>query len=205
MTLHRREFLVFALVCASGVPAHAQADVVGIWSAQVRTKGGLGAQMTFTADGKVTSTFGALVDFNYEIDGSKLKLSQLNPKEPAPPPFSQEFSVEGNKLSINQPGKDPDVMSRVGMPIPGVHPIVGDWRYVASNSMHGLVRYSRAGVMQYSLPFQTHSGTYRAQGHELHIAFENQPPLALTSKREGDVLTTTDPKGKQIVFVKFTH
>jgi hypothetical protein len=205
MTLGRREFLVLALVCASGIPASAQTDVIGIWSARARTKGGLGAQMIFTADGQVTSTFGALVDFKYEIEDGKLMLSQVNPKEPAPPPFTQEFSVDGDKLSIKQPGKEPYVMSRVGTPYAGAHPIVGDWRYVAANGMPGLVRYSRGGVMQYSFPFLTHKGTYRAQGTDLHIQFEGKPPLLLATRREGDVLTTSDPNGKQIVFIRFEH
>jgi hypothetical protein len=39
----------------------------------------------------------------------------------------------------------------------------------------------------------------------LHIQFDGKPPLALTIKRDGDVLTTTDRNGKDIRFVKFNY
>ena len=39
----------------------------------------------------------------------------------------------------------------------------------------------------------------------MHIQFVGVPPIALTIKRDGDVLTTTDHNGKDLRFVKFDY
>jgi hypothetical protein len=207
--MQRRAFLAFALLCLGGRRAFATQttdDLTGIWSAQVRTKGGLGAQMTFTAAGDITSTFGALVDFKYEIDGSRLKLTSLNPNDPQPPtPVIQDFTIDGDTLRVVTGGGAAQVMTRVGAPYGDAHPIIGDWTFTHSTGQPAWTRYARSGITQLTIPFQTIKGTYRVADGMLHIQFDGKPPLALTIKRDGDVLTTTDRNGKDIRFVKFNY
>ena len=78
VNIERRAFVALGLLWLSGVRAHASTDLTGIWSAVVRTRGGLGAQMIFTAT-EAISTFGALVDFNYKIDGTLIKMTSMEP------------------------------------------------------------------------------------------------------------------------------
>jgi len=197
--------VALALICLGAAPAAAADDVTGIWSAQIRTRGGLGAQMTFTA-GQVTSTFGALVDFKYEIDGNRIKMTSLSPHDPKPAAImTQEFAIDADKMTVTMAGGQPQLMTRVGAPYPDAHPIVGDWSFTHQTGQPALTRYARSGVMQLTVPFQTFKGPYRIENGAARIEFEGLAPLTLKIKRDGDVLTTTDPKGKDISFAKFEH
>src|SRR5438874_10649983 len=96
----RKQILVLSAV-ALGVLAPALADdsVVGIWSQVSRTKGGLGSQWVFTKEGTCTYTFGALVDFKYEIEGNRLKMTLL--QSGANEVSTEEILIEGDTLTEN--------------------------------------------------------------------------------------------------------
>jgi hypothetical protein len=183
--MQRGALLAFALMCLGEGRTVAADELTGIWSAEVRTRGGLGAQMTFTAT-EVTSTFGALVDVKYEIDG-------------------KEFTIDGDKMTVSRPGMQPQMMTRVGAPYGGAPPIIGDWSFTHYTGQPAVQRFSRNGTTQLTVPFQTTKGPYRTEDGTLHIQFEGKPPLVLKFKREGNVLTTTDSNGKEIRFVKFEY
>lgn len=205
VNVERRALVALGLLWLGGVRASAAPDVTGLWSAAVRTRGGLGAQMAFTAT-DVTSTFGALVDFKYEIEGPRLKMASMEAREPTPPEAAaREFTIEADKLMIMIEGKTAQIMTRVGLPHPGAHPIVGDWTHMHYTGVPAVQRFSRNGITQLSVPFRTHSGPYRLENDTAHIQFTGMPALALTLKREGDVLTTRDAQGKDIRFVKFEY
>jgi hypothetical protein len=183
MNIQRGALLAFALICLGGGQTFAADDLPGIRSAQVRTRGGLGAQMTFTAT-EVTSTFGALVDIKYEIDG-------------------KEFTIDGDKMTVTRPGMQSQIMTRVGAPYRNAHPVIGNWSFTHYTGQPALQRFSRNGTTQLSVPFQTTRGSYRIENDTLQ--FDGTPPLVLKIKREGNVLTTTDSNGKETRFVKFEY
>ena len=56
----------------SGFSWVSESQIVGKWASDARSKGGLGARYNFTKDGVVMSSFGALVDFDYQIEGQTL-------------------------------------------------------------------------------------------------------------------------------------
>jgi len=205
VNMERRALVALGLLWLSGVRADASPDVTGLWSAAVRTRGGLGAQMAFTAT-EVTSTFGALVDFKYEIDGTKLKMASVDARESAPAEAAaQEFKIEGNTLTTTAEGKPAQIMTRVGSSHPGAHPIIGDWTYLHYTGVPAVQRFSRNGIMQLSVPFQTRRGNYQLENNMARIQFAGLPALALTIKREGSVLTTSDAQGKEIRYAKFDY
>src|SRR5262245_36736220 len=102
--MQRRALVALGMLWLGGVRAFAAVDVTGIWSAAVRTRGGLGAQMMFTATDAI-STFGALVDFKYVLDGTLIKMTSMQPRDQAPAEtISQEFKIEGDKMTLIFPG-----------------------------------------------------------------------------------------------------
>lgn len=206
MDIQRRAILALATICLAGFHAGAEEDLTGIWSAEQRTKGGLGAQIVFTPT-EAVSTFGALIDLKYEIDGNLFKLIYLTPS--APPSeklIGREFTIEGDKLTIAQGDAGPPlVMTRVGPPHLGAHPIVGDWTYPHPAGAPALQRFSRSGAAQLSVVMQTVRGPYSVANDTLEMRFEGRPPVTLTIKREGNILITTDAKGRVIRHVKFEY
>jgi hypothetical protein len=205
VNLERRALVALGMLWLGGVRAFAAVDVTGIWSAAVRTRGGLGAQMTFTAT-DATSTFGALVDFKYELDGAMIKMTSMEPREQSPAEtISQEFKIEGDKMTLIFPGGPPQVMTRLGAPYRDAHPIIGDWTYMHPAGVHAVQRFSRKGITQLSVAAKTFKGPYRIEDGTMHIEFDGMPAVALTVKREGDVLTTRDDKSKESRFIKFEY
>src|SRR5258705_11785924 len=97
-----RLLFLSCLILLSSLPAVADDDLVGIWSSSSRTKGGLGPQWIFKKDGNLSHTFGALVDFKYEVNGSQIKMTLLAPDRSATSEVStQEFSIDGDMLTEN--------------------------------------------------------------------------------------------------------
>lgn len=205
-TLTRLLFLS-CLALLSTFPAVADDDVVGIWSSSSRTKGGLGQQWIFSKDGNVTHTFGALVDFKYELNGSQIKMTLLAPDRSLTKEIStQEFSIDGDTLTEHP--RTPDrkqTMRRTGKTYKGVHPIVGEWTYKHYTGGPALMRYSHAGVVQLNVPFQTLTGTYRTNHGTLFITPRDQQPTTYKFKREKDSLALTDGEGRESKFFRFEY
>src|SRR5438445_739713 len=99
MNTRKRIILLGVLFLAVSVPAFADDSVVGIWSQVSRTKGGLGSQWVFTKEGTCTYTFGALVDFKYEIEGNRVKMTLL--QSGANEVSTEEILIEGDTLTEN--------------------------------------------------------------------------------------------------------
>lgn len=202
-----RVVLVSCLTLLNTFSAVADDGVAGIWSSSSRTKGSLGAQWIFTMDGKVTHTFGALVDFKYEVNGSQIKMTLLAPdrvvtKEVA----TQEFSIDGDTLTENP--RTPDrqqIMKRTGKPYMDAHPIIGEWTYKHYTGVPALMRYSRAGVVQLSVPLKTLTGTYRTDQGTLSITSSDQQPASYKFRRERDCLILTDREGRESKFLRFEY
>lgn len=204
VNIERRALIALGLLWLSDVRASAAIDLTGLWSAQVRTRGGLGSQMTFTATDLI-STFGALVDFKYEINGNLIKMTSMAPGETPPATLGQEFKIDSDKLTFVHASGTSQVMTRVGAPHRDAHPIVGDWAFLHQTGVPAVQRFSRNGITQLSVPFKTNKGPYRLEDDTMHVQFEGMPALALKVKREGNLLTTQDSQGREIRYVKFEY
>lgn len=204
--LGRAVILIF-LASLSACPAIADDGFVGIWSSSSRTKGGLGPQWIFSKDGRATHTFGALVDFKYEINGSQIKQVLLGPDRAETKEVSvTEFLIDGDTLTMNP--RTPDrkqVMKRVGKPNKDAHSIVGEWTYKHYTGGPAQMRYSRSGVAQLTVPFQTLTGTYRATQATLSITLHDQQPMNFKFRRESDFLVLTDGNMKESKYQRFDY
>jgi hypothetical protein len=160
--------------------------IVGKWAAVARTKGGLGARFNFQGNGIVTSSFGALVDFDYRIEGKVIKMNLRGDKDRVD---SIPFGIVGDKLILNP--ADPDKrqeMTRSAVTIAKAHPIVGIWSYKHYTGGMATMQYTTKGLAQLSVPFDTLSGAYKVQGQELQIDFDGKPSSKRKIYLEGNSL-----------------
>src|SRR4030066_868155 len=204
MKVHGRALLLICLAFISACHAVTDDSVVGIWSSASRTKGGLGSQWIFAKDGNVTHTFGALVDFKYEVNGSQIKMILLAPDHSVSKEVAVvEFLIDGDTLIVNpQIPERKQVMKRDGEPYKDAPPIVGDWTYTHYTGGPALMRYSRAGIVQLSVPIQTHTGTYKINQGTLAIALRDQKPVHSKYRREKDSLVLTDGEATERKYLK---
>jgi hypothetical protein len=203
----RRVALLTCFAIFYAPPSIADDGIVGIWSSSSRSKGGLGPQWIFSKDGIATHTFGALVDFKYEVNGSQIKMVLLDPNHSATKEVSvSEFSIDGDSLTVNP--REPDrkkVMKRVGKENKGAHPIVGEWTYSHYTGGPAYMRYSRSGIVQLSVPFQTLTGTYHTDQATLAITLRDQQPVKYKFRREKDFLLLTDREAKEGKYLRFEY
>lgn len=192
------------LICST---SYASDDIAGMWSSQSRTKGGLGSQWVLSNDGEATYTFGALVDFRYEVKGNKITMTLLDSGQVVTKEVSvDEFKIEGDTLTINP--NDPNkkqAMKRVGQQYPGANPIVGEWAYKHYTGGPAYMRYSRAGVVELSVPFQSFPGKYRISKNVITFELQDKKPINSKFHHENMVLTITDNGGKDSKFTRFDY
>jgi hypothetical protein len=179
-----------------------------MWSSTSREPGGLGSQLTFAQNGDVTHTFGVLSDFKYEIDGSQIKLMQLNPdRSPVDEASSQEFSIKGDTLTLNPRSPDQrQIMMRVGKRYKGAHPIVGAWTYTHQTGNPAVMKYSRDGTGLLSVPFRTLTGLYDVNQSKLSVTFQGKK-TAFSDFRlpDSDHLILTNPEAKESGYLRFEY
>jgi hypothetical protein len=207
MNVHRRVFLALALTLASVTGASAADDLTGIWSAQTRSKGGLGFQWVFSDNGKVALTFGALVDFKYMTNADTITLTPATGAPATGEVMTEPFAIDGNRMMQIQPPGVETHLERRGPSYPGAHPIVGDWTYPHPSGPTALARYSREGVFQLSVPFKTLEGTYRITGNLLEVELPERGPMTFEVKRDGRTLVLTERGGnnKVTMYTKFEY
>lgn len=208
MSSHVRTLLLALLLLSGSWPTFGDDNiVVGIWSSASRTKGGLGQQWVFTKEGNVSFTFGALVDFKYEIKGNQIAMTLLGPDRSVTKEVSvQDFSIDGDTLTVNPNTPDrKQVMKRVGKSHKGAHPIVGDWTYTHYTGGPALMRYSRDGTVQLSVPFQTTTGTYHIDQSILTTSLGDQQSVSSKFRREKSALVIVDGEAKERRYLQFEY
>ena len=185
--------LIFAINLLPA-PAYSQDEIIGIWSASNRTKGGLGSQWTFFRNGNVSLTFGALVDFKYEIQNNYILMHMSKDKI-----VKEEFTISGDTLTIkSEEYKEPKVMKRAGIPADTKQPLIGNWTYPHYTGQTAFMRYTSHGLAQLSVPFIVESGTYSSEGNRIVIRLHNKEPRTYLFTRNNMKLSLKDSKTKEI-------
>ena len=114
--------------------------------------------------------------------------------------------MDGDTLTENPLTPDrKQVMMRTGKPYKDAQPIIGEWTYKHYTGGPALMRYSRAGVVQLSVPFQTLTGTYRTNQGTLTITLGDQKTVSYKFKRDRDFLVLADGEGKESKFLRFKY
>lgn len=186
--------LIICLLNILSAPAFSAENITGIWSATERTKGGLGSQWIFFENGDISLTFGALVDFKYEIKDNFI-FTHLDEEKI----IKEEFKISGVKLTIkNEESAESKVMTWAGIPADIKQPLIGDWTYPHYTGQTALMRYTRGGLAQLSVPFVVENGTYSIQGNKVVITFRNKEPRAYLFTRNEKELSLKDSTTNEV-------
>jgi hypothetical protein len=192
----------FLVVSLSGLSSASDpSEIVGKWASAVRTKGGLGTRYNFEESGVVSSSFGALVDFDYRIEGQSVKTTLKGDKEQTD---STPFEIRGDKLILNP--SDPDKrqeMTRTAVTAANAHPIVGIWSFKHYTGGMATMQYTTTGLAQLSVPFDSLRGRFKRQGEVLQIDFDGMPSFKRKFRLEDDhLLFLADDQNKQEEYLR---
>jgi hypothetical protein len=156
-------------------PSTLQSSLIGTWAADARTKGGLGAALLFADDQSVTSTFGALVDFSYELRDGVLRTTFTDEKG-NPSTTSRVVRLAGDTLELESDDSDPAKrvnMARVGLPIDGGHSILGTWRFQHYTGVPATWQYTSTGLALLSVLFTTKRGKFAVKNGSMTISWDD--------------------------------
>jgi len=189
--------IALLLICLINIlpsPVCSEENITGIWSATNRTKGGLGSQWTFFEGGDVSLTFGALVDFKYEIKNNFILMHISEDKI-----TKEEFTISEGTLTIkSEDSQKPMVMKWAGAPAETNHPLIGNWTYQHYTGQTALKRYTSHGLAQLSVPFIVENGTYSIQGNQVVIMLRNKEPRTYFFTRNNKQLSLKDSKTNEV-------
>jgi hypothetical protein len=182
----KRLLLAVLLALSIGKAETNESQIAGKWAADSRTKGGLGAMLIFAGDGTVTSTFGAIVDFKYQVEGQKIKMTFSDKNEQVTEPYE----IVGDKLIANPADpKKREERTRIGAAKSGAPSIAGLWTFKHYTGGMATIEYRSGGLGQLCVPMMTLKGRYKLQGQELRMEFEGKPTSDRKIQLSGDHLS----------------
>ena len=181
--------LLLPLVAAvSPTLVSADQGLRGVWASVVRSDGGFGSQWLINPPSTITYRFGALIDFEYEIDGNRIRTILYDDSNDGL--TVQRFTIEGNLLTLydDEAGSD-QYMTRVGVPEPERHPIIGVWSFFHYSGAVAVMRYGTGGNAQLSVPLESLTGSYSLSGNQIEIALSGREIYRGNIELDGDILT----------------
>jgi len=181
--------LVLTLVAAAcPTPMFADQGLIGVWSSAVRSDGGFGSQWIVNPPSTITYRFGALIDFDYEIDGNRIRTTLYDDSNGGL--TIQRFTIDSNSFTLHGGEAESDqYMTRVGVPDPEHHPIVGVWSFVHYTGAVALMRYGTGGNGQLSVPLESLTGSYLLSGNQIEIVFSGREIYRGNIEVDADTLT----------------
>jgi len=183
MTLVRTLLLVLPLLMQAG----AAPGLVGRWDVVTRSRGGIGAWLTFAANGSCAQTTGAMVDGTWQLSGDRLTRAVVATPEGKVETETFSMAMEGDALRLG-PGTERPAMTRVGQPTSGAPPIVGVWKWAHPAGGTAFEDYQSDGRYLFRLPIKTDPCQWAADGGELRLTTRGET-RAFQWRLAGNVMT----------------
>ena len=180
--------------------AQDSSKLVGRWYSEQRSRGGIGAVLELRADGTVSYSPAAIVEYAYSFDGQKLVLRYTDPvKGPQPDDVVEvvNLSASNLKLRIGGPAQPVTDWSRVGNSENAGRPLLGHWtapRDVGGKKVTQNWRFWDTGKALFTIPLSTETGTYRVQKGTMTMKVAGNPSLDGPYSLDGDILTVPGVK-----------
>ena len=193
-----KPYALFAIVVAVAISptvSIGENSLLGEWLSVQRSTGGLGSTKSYSREGVVTGTYGALVDFTYKVAGGKLTLSFSG--EPA---VVQNFQIEGSKLILtDSSGRKQELNRLSGNAESG---IVGQWTGDYYTGQKQILHFTDSGNLYLSVPMVSTKGSYEINGDLLTESFEGKGKKEWKWVIKDNVLTLTDAAGKSETYMR---
>jgi len=163
--------------------------MVGLWESTSTSRGGIGGNIEFKADGSFVSAVTVLVDLRYEAKNGKIYIGK-NRGEPVSYEAGAGFKVDNTALVLVGPNGQEEVRKRLGPA--RANSIVGKYKYRHYTGAMAYEQYTADGIMQFRLPMQSTRGCYRVAGNEIRVVSLHQDAKILRYKLSADRLVLTD-------------
>jgi len=162
--------------------------------------------LLFDANGTTTYTFGAVVDFQYNVQGDTISMTVVNPDgSKTTDTLSQTFLLRQETLTLNpDKGQEQQVMRRSSASASS-DPLIGEWTYTHYTGGPAFMRYSSRRSAQLTVPMKATKGTFRIEGTAVRIDLAGQGVMRATVSEDGKLLTVKDGQSRESKYVPFRY
>lgn len=146
--------------------SNAESQILGEWYS-VQRSNGLGSAKTYSEDGTVYVTFGALVDFKYELKGDKLTISF-----PKADDIIQKVEIKNGNMTLTDAAGNKQELTRMdGNTSIG---IIGKWTGDHYTGKKQILDFTAGKTCHLAVPMLSVKGTYQVKGDTLTESFEEK-------------------------------
>lgn len=159
--------------------------LVGEWVAAATSRGGLGGTKTYTTNGTVVTTYGAVLDFRYQMEGTTL-ISFVETGKP----MQQEITLSGSQMILKDKatGQEQKLTRMDGSSGSG---IVGKWTGGHYTGGKQIMDFTTNLNCYFSVPMMTAIEPYTVKGSTLTEESERKGTTSWTWVIQNDILTLT--------------
>jgi len=192
-------FAALSLLLA-GEPAAASPEsaLLGQWESVTRTAAGVGNILEFLPDGRVTQVSATMAEADYRVDGEWLKMSWKDRTSGKTSEAEAQIEVEGSDRLVEKLGEkgNQTVSERVGEPVPGGSPILGQWCSPFLGIFSSYREFTPTRVYT-RMPVVTLRGRYIAGTDALTVQMEGQPSGQYPYRIENGLLVIKSRDGSE--------
>jgi hypothetical protein len=152
------------------------------WISTERSAGGMGVSCTFLAGGRVVENLGAIIDFEYRIEGDQLVLA-MNGSE-----RRSRFTVDGGRFTLQGDDGNERIHQRAG---PRVEPprLQGLWAFRHESGAPADLFFGSQGRGLMRVLMRQREGSYRlADEGTFQLQFDGGSDRALTASIDGGTM-----------------
>lgn len=173
----RRTTLTALLLALAGTAFASDHDAVvdrlagGTWTADQRSRGGLGERFSFHRDGEFTYSFGQIVDMHYTVKGQTLH-AVTRTQDGRDESMDFAYRQEGDRMWLQPAGsKDRMELTRAKeFTPPDAESPLGAWDFRDPSGRHARLRLSSDGQAQMLITLTNTSGRYEIDGDRLTLS-----------------------------------
>lgn len=194
-----RKLLIAAVIVAGlGLACKSKPKLLGKWemiSAHRATKNTL----EFRADGSITATTRANLDFAYSLQGNNhLTITSKNPMSGDTRDDNFDMTLEGDTMSLKDTRNGQErKMVRIAKGSSATPPILGTWK---DDTLHGgkvTMDFGADGHVRLDMLMNSTSGQYTIAGDKLTVSMTGAPTQTAKFQVQGDEATFVSDKGVQ--------
>jgi hypothetical protein len=172
-------------------------SILGAWQADTPLPTGVVQTFEFDNSGRFTLVMSVGLDGKYAVAGDRLVETVVMPGTVTPRTDTSTIRIAGDSLVVAGTSGSAHTLRRVGSPVPGAAPIVGDWAISVPNGATARYHFGSDGAVNVQARVAEEHGTYSLRGDTLQLSSDRTfqiPATALVSVQNG-TLTLTPPNG----------
>lgn len=161
-----------------------------------RSSTGIGSSYNFYPDGRFEFIAGAMIDYIYHLDGSRLITTRVNVFTRAVKKDTSFIVIKNDSLYQRKDGEIIKTYARVKKGNNDPSGITGTWRSDNKAGQTGYYNFTGDGTLYFRLPFKTIEGSFTSTGDKINFSYRGSLRTDTFRIKDG-FLTITSGDGSE--------